>query len=375
VPDRPLAIGVDGRELQGRPTGTGRYLRNVLRAWPADKGDRLVVYCAGRVPDDPTLALPGITARARGSGRERHAWWTERHLARAAEDDAVDVLFCPAYTCPLTVAIPRVTAVHDLSFIAWPDDYAALEGVRRRILASLSMRASRGLLACSEFTRREIARFFPDLASRVAQVPLAAADDLPPTPPRAEARDRLAVRGPLLLAVGAIFNRRRLPVLLRAVAALRHEWPEIVLEVVGENRTKPPLDIDTLVRELGLVGAVRVSGYVSDAGLVARYAAADVAVYLSEYEGFGLPVLEAMVRGVPVVAGRRPALDELFAPGALLVEPGNEEEVAAAIHSILSEGRVRAGLIRRGFEVAARFSWAETARSTRRALARARGGR
>jgi glycosyltransferase involved in cell wall biosynthesis len=372
VPDAPpLTIGVDGRELQGRPTGTGRYLRNLLRAWAAPGGDRLIVYCAGRVPEDPVLALPGVVARALGSGRERGAWWAERHLARAADGDAVDVLFCPAYACPLTTRRPRVTAVHDLSFYAWPDDFAALDGVRRRLLAAASVRASRQVLACSDFTRREIARVFPDLASRVSHVPLAAADDLPSMPPRAEARARLGAAGPVILTVGAILNRRRLPVLLRAVAKLRRSWPGLSLEVVGDNRTHPPLDVGALASALGIGDAVRLSGHVSDFGLVERYAAADVFVLLSEYEGFGLPVLEAMARGLPVVTSRRPALNEIFGVGALLVEPGEEDAVAAAVDRVLREDALRADLVRRGYALAGSLSWAETARRTRRALARA----
>ncbi len=370
MPEAPLTIGIDGRELQGRPTGTGRYLRNLLRAWPAGN-DRLLVYCAGRLPDDPVLGSPRVEARALGSGGERGAWWAERYLSPASRRDGVDVLFGPAYTCPLTADRPRVIAVHDLSFFAWPDDFAALDGVRRRLLVGASLRAARAVLACSDFTRREIARFFPDLASKVVHVPLAGADDLPPAPSRDEARARLAARGPVIVTVGAILNRRRLPVLLRAMAHVRRAWPHAVLEVVGDNRTHPPLAIDVLLRELALEDAVRVSGHVNDAGLVARYAAADVAVFLSEYEGFGLPVLEAMARGVPVIASRRPALNEIFGVGALLVDPGDEDGVAAAIDRVLGEDRLRADLVRRGLALAASCSWAETARRTRGVLAEA----
>ena len=365
-----LTIGIDGRELQGRPTGTGRYLRNHLQARSTAGTDRLIVYCAGWVPEDPVLGRPGIVARALGSGRERGLWWTERRLARAAEDDDVDVIFCPAYTCPLTTARPRVTAVHDLSFYAWPDDFSTLDGIRRRLLVAASLRASRAILACSDFTRREIAQRFPDLAARVAHVPLAAAEDLPPSPPREEARRWLDARGPVILTAGAVLNRRRLPVLLRAIASLRRAWPDLTLEVVGDNRTHPRLDVEALIDELGAAGAVHVTGHVGDAGLVARYAAADVFVLLSEYEGFGLPVLEAMARGLPVVTSRRPALNEIFGVGALLVEPGDEAAVAAAIDRILREERLRADLVRRGQALAASFSWAETAAQTRRTLAR-----
>ena len=366
----PLTIGIDGRELQGRPTGTGRYLRNLLGAWSAAGRDRLLVYCAGRLPEDAALALPGVVPRALVTGPERGLWWSERHLARAADQDAVDVLFSPAYTCPLTSRRPRVTAVHDLSFFAWPEDFTAADGVRRRLLVSASVRASSAVLACSEFTRREVARVFPDAAPRVVHVPLAGAEDLPPAPARADARARLGARGPVILTVGAILNRRRLPVLLRAVSHLRRAWPDLLLEVVGDNRTHPPLDIEALVGELALQGAVRVSGHVSDAGLAARYAAADVAVFLSEYEGFGLPALEAMGRGVPVVASHRPSLSEIFGGAAVLVEPGDEDAVAAALGKVLRDEPLRANLVRRGRALAASYSWADTAERTRDVLAR-----
>jgi glycosyltransferase involved in cell wall biosynthesis len=205
----------------------------------------------------------------------------------------------------------------------------------------------------------------------VTHVPLAAAGDLPLAPPREEARRWLAARGPVVLTAGAILNRRRLPVLLRAIAALRRGWPDLTLEVVGDNRTQPKLDLEALVAELVGPSAVHVTGHVADAGLVARYAAADVFVALSEYEGFGLPVLEAMARGIPVVTSRRPALNEIFGVAALLVDPGDEEAVAAAIDRVLREEGLRADLVRRGYAVAASFSWAETAARTRRALARA----
>src|SRR6185369_5355146 len=144
-------------------------------------------------------------------------------------------------------------------------DFAALDGIRRRLLVAASLRASRAILACSDFSRREIAQRFPDLASRVVHVPLAAAAELPPSPSRDEARRWLGARGPVILTAGAVLNRRRLPVLLRAVASLRRAWPDLILEVVGDNRTHPPLDLEALVAELGGADAVHITGHVSDA--------------------------------------------------------------------------------------------------------------
>jgi glycosyltransferase involved in cell wall biosynthesis len=358
---------VDGRELQGSPTGTGRYLRSLLRTWSRAGDDGLIVYFNGPPPRDEVLDHPRIVAR--GLPRTRPGLlWQEWRLARAADADGVDVLFCPAYTCPLSSSRPRVTAVHDLSFYDVPEDFSVRDGLRRRLLVAASVRASAAVLACSEFTLRQVQRWFPDARGRVVHVPLAADDDLPPAPPRERARARLDVHGPLVITVGAIFNRRCLPVLLRAVSRLVRRHPGLALEVVGENRTVPPLDLDRAVRAVGLERHVRLSGFVTDAELALRYAAADVAVFLSEYEGFGLPALEAMARGVPVVASSRPSLGEIFGEAALLVEPRDEPAVEAALERALLDPALRGDLIARGRRLAARYSWEDTARRTREAL-------
>ncbi len=367
---RPLAIGIDGRELAGRPTGTGRYLRNLLRHW-REGGDELVVYFNGPAPRDAVLAHPAIRLRPLGDGRARGLAWQQRLLPAGARADRLDVFFSPAYSCPLRLGLPRVTAVHDLSFFAYPQDFPFRDALVRRVLVAASVRASRVVLACSDFTRRELERVFPAHAARLRHVPLGPDDDLPPPPPRQEARARLGVSGPLLLTVGTVLNRRCMPELLRATARLRRAHPSLALEVVGDNRTHPPIDLQALIGELDLARQVRLPGFVDENGLADRYAAADVAVFLSEYEGFGLPALEAAARGVPLVASRSPSLGEIFADAALLVDPRDETQVARALDRLLSERALRERLVSAGRALAARHSWARTAQLTRSALAEA----
>ena len=370
VPPRApaLRVGVDARELQGAATGVGRYLRGLLREWRGEARDRFYLYFNGAAPADPILDHPAIVKRPLGPGGGRGLWWQERLVPPAARADGVDVFFSPAYVCPLRLRTPRVTTVHDLSFFALPRDFTVRDGFRRRLLVAASLRASRSVLAVSDFTRREIVARFPEAEARSVVIPLGADHRLPPAPERDEARARLGVAGPLLLAVGAIFNRRCLPDLLRAAARLRSRWPDLAVEVVGEDRTHPPLDIAGLVRGLGLESQVRISGFVGEAALATRYAAADVAVVLSEYEGFGLPVLEAMVRGVPVVTSTAPALGELFAEAAVLVDPHDVPGIASAVSRILEGPDLRHALRERGRALASRYSWAETARLTRDVL-------
>jgi glycosyltransferase involved in cell wall biosynthesis len=367
-----LVVGIDGRELQGRPTGTGRYLRNLLRRW-RDTGDELVVFFNGPAPADPALQHPNVALRGVGDGKARGLAWQERRLPAAAAADPLDVFFSPAYACPLSLRLPRVTAVHDLSFFSHPQDFGVADAWRRRLLTTLSVGVSRGILACSEFTRRELSGRFPAAADRVTHVPLGPDDDLPAPPSRAEARGRLGLTGPFVITVGTVLNRRCAPELLRAVARLARRHPDLVLDIVGENRTHPRLDLPQLVASLGLGGHVRLSGFVDEAGLADRYAAADAAVSLSEYEGFGLPALEAAARGVPLVAGEAPSLGEIFAPAALLVPPRDESAVAAAIARVLVDPALRGRLVAAGRALAGEYSWDRTAALTRGVLLRAAG--
>lgn len=367
----PLVLGIDARELQDNPTGTGRYLRSLLRVWTRESPDRFVAYFNGPAPDDPVAAHARVRRRPIGDRPLPRLVWQELRLPREVRADGIDVFFSPAYTCPLRLRIPRVTAVHDLAYFSLPEDFGLAHALRQRVMVALSLHASRRILACSDFTRREIVSRFPALADRVVHVPLGRDDDLRAAPDREGARRRLGVAGPFVITVGSVFNRRRIPELLRSVALLRARHPGLVLDVVGDNRTTPRLDLARLVRGLGLETKVRLSGFVDESGLVDRYAAADAAVFLSEYEGFGLPALEAASRGVPLVVARRLALTEVVGEAALLVDPRNEGQIAGALDLLLGDPALRRRLVERGIAVAARHSWTRTAILTRHALAAA----
>jgi glycosyltransferase involved in cell wall biosynthesis len=362
-----LRIGLDARELQGRATGVGRYLRRLLEAWPEASGDRVFAYFNGPAPRDLPQSPARLEPRGLGTRALRGLAWQELRLPAAARADRLDVFFAPAYACPLRLALPRVTTVHDVSFFALPEDFAPLDAARRRALVRLSVRASRQLVVVSDFTRRELAAFLPESAGRVVVVPHGADAALDPAL-REDARDALGVRGPLLLSVGSILNRRRLPELLRAVARLARRHPDLTLDVVGENRTHPRLDLARLRDELGLTRHVRLSGFLSDGELQLRHAAADLAVYLSDYEGFGIPVLEAMAHGIPVVTSVRPATGEIFAGAARLVDPRDAGAIADALDALLSDPTARADLAARGKALAAAHSWREAASRTRAVL-------
>jgi glycosyltransferase involved in cell wall biosynthesis len=369
-----LTVGIDARELQGHPTGTGRYLRNLLRQWTARGDDRFVAYVNGPAPLDPVLRHDRVRVRTVGDGGGRGLAWQQRDLPAAARADALDVFFAPAYSCPLALAVPRVTAIHDLSFFSYPSDFGVAEALRRRVTVAASVRASSAVLACSDFSAREIATRFPDAASRVLHVPLGPDDDLPAAPARSAARARRGFDGLLLLTVGTILNRRCLPTLLQATAHLQRLGHDVHLDVVGENRTHPPLDLPGRVGRLGLTKRVSLVGYATEDDLAERYAAADVAVFVSEYEGFGLPALEAMARGCPVIASNATSLPEVVGTAGTLVPVGDVEAWAHALVETARDDSLREEMSRRGRERAAGFTWLGSAHAHAAAYAAAVDG-
>ena len=366
---RSLRIGIDGRELSGKPTGVGRYLRSLLRRFALDKRHQFVIYGSTSV----VLPVESACLETRVLPGGHPLVWEQRTLPKALVDDRIDVLLSPAYSCPLFGTVPRVTAIHDLSFFALPAEFGFAHGLRRRVMARLSARVSRKVLACSEFTRSEVRRHLGEAAAAKTEVVLLGPDDdLPPGPDREASRKALGLDdgAAYVITVGTILRRRNVGALVRAVARLREAIPEIRLGVVGENRSHPFEDPEALAQSLGCAEAVRVSGFVSDEEVAAHYAAADVAVFLSEYEGFGLPALEAMARGVPVIIANRGSLSEMFAPGALVVEP-DETDVAAALNRALNEPKLSAELRWKGRERAKSFSWVRASNETLSVLERA----
>ncbi len=363
---RALRIGIDGREMEGRPTGVGRYLRSLLTRWDRTLPHSLIVYSGAPVE----LALGGDLVANRVLGDAHSLWWEQRTLPAAARADGIDVLFCPAYSCPLLASMPRVTAIHDLSFFARREEFTLVHGLRRRMMARLAARLSRSLLACSEFTKSEIRRHLgPVAAAKTAVVALGPDDGLPPGPDRAACRAALGLSDAdtYVITVGTILARRNIPMLVRAVSRLVPDHPGLRLGIVGDNRSHPFEDPMALARSLGCERAVRVSGFVANREIAGHYAAADLAIFLSEYEGFGLPALEAMSRGVPTMVADRASLNEIFGPGALVVEP-NEAGVVGGLTRVIGDPAFAADLRRRGQEHAKAFSWERAAADTLRVL-------
>src|SRR5260370_6387425 len=278
-----LTIGIDARELLGEPTGVGRYLGELLRRWTARTdaaSRRLILYTPEPLPFLRTVPGTG-NSRAAVAGSGRGTWWEQPHLRRAVRSDLPDVFFAGAYTAPLALGVPLAVTIHDVSFAARPEWFRPREGARRRLLTRQAARAAEVVFTDSEFSRGEIVERLSVSSDRVRVI----------APGITKRTPGGARREPLVLFVGSIFNRRRLPTLITAFAAATAAHPDTRLVIAGADRSYPALDLPGLAAEAGGGGRVEIKNYFTEAGLAALYARAAVFLFPSADERFGLSPL------------------------------------------------------------------------------------
>jgi glycosyltransferase involved in cell wall biosynthesis len=352
-----MRIGIDARELCGHATGVGRYLDGLLKAWACDERARrheFVLYAA----EPLTQTIDSRRFITRTISGASGTWWEQVRLPAVAKKDHLDVFFAPAYAAPPFRTIPVVVAIHDVSFFAHPEWFSTREGVRRRWLTKRSARTARAVVTISEFSRNELIERLHVPPDRLHVIPPGIVN------PAGAVAPRPVDRPGMVLYVGSIFNRRRLPDLIQAFARLTRSRPDATLEIVGDNRSYPAQNLPQLIAREQLAGRARWRYYVPDLELNELYASARAFAFLSEYEGLGLTPLEALAAGAPSVLLDTPVARESCAGSALYVPRGDVAATAEALERALFDESVRRTLLAAAPSVLARYTWDRAARET-----------
>lgn len=367
-----MRVAVDARELCGRPTGVGRYLAGLLAAWAksdATRRHQFTLFANAPVEPAPEWNVPLTVVDGDGGTA-----WEQFALPGALRRERPDVFFAPGYTAPLTVSSPLVLTIHDVSFFAHPEWFSFREGLRRRLLTAWSARRAGKVITDTEFSRAEVERFIGVKNIRVIPLGINARSNGRST---VRSNDRLNERAPVILYVGSIFERRRVDRLIESFAAVAARVPGARLEIVGENRTRHPRqDLDAIRRRSAHAERITIRSYVDDATLAQLYRDASVFAFLSEYEGFGLTPLEALVDGVPPVVLDTAVARETCGGAARYVgHDASNTQIADAIVDLLTSTSARENVLRHADAVLARYDWDRAAAQTLTVLEEAAGGR
>ena len=358
-----LRIGFDGRALVSPAAGMRRYTHELFGAIARSDSSLSIIAVgappAGAVPDGVAIA-PGARALPTNLG------WMLTGLPRAARRARLDLFHAPSYTAPLAGPRPLVLTIHDVSYERNPEWYPYKRDPLRRAFYRFSARSADRIVTDSNFSKNEIIDMYSLPPSAIDVVALAAAPvfregpalPLPSTiPPR------------FILHVGDLHVRRNLPMLARAVAALRGRRSDLAalgLVLAGVDRGSGA-DLQAIA-DAASPGTplVTFAGAASEELLLALYRSAVALAYPSRYEGFGLPLLEAMACGTPVIAAATSSIPEVVGDAGVLLDPDDEAGWIAALERVLDDERQRAQLRELGLRRAATFSWQRAAAETTR---------
>jgi glycosyltransferase involved in cell wall biosynthesis len=361
-----MRIAFDGTTLRPGRTGVGYYTEHLLRAVIEQGAEHDVVVVSNR-PLDLTRPLPGRVHVECARWAVPQLVWMQTLAPRLVARLRPDVVHFTNGMMPLVCGAPAVVTIHDMSLTLYPRFHPPRRVLLNRPLVDAAARRADAIIAVSHAARRDIVRHYGLAPDRVHVVSEAAAPQYRPIrdPARLDAvrrRYRLADR--FILYVGTIEPRKNLPLLLHALAgrAGKGDLPH-QLVCVGPYGWLCR-DVASLIARLGLEHRVRFTGYVPFDDLPAVYSLAEMLVFPSLYEGFGLPVIEAMACGTPVVTGRVGALVEVGGEALEQVAHLDPDALGDAMLGLAHDPERRADLSARGLKRAATFSWQRAARDT-----------
>jgi glycosyltransferase involved in cell wall biosynthesis len=359
---RGLRIGVNALYLiPGGVGGTEIYLRSLLRALAhVDQTNEYFVFTnqetgASLVPEAPNFFLEEQALRA--VNRPARLLWEQTILPREAKRLALDCLFNPGFTAPFRSPCPNVTVFHDLQHKRHPEHFRWWDLPFWRLFLRASVMASKHLIAVSEATKADLKKFYSVPDDRITVVPHGV------DPVYLHLLRRPEVSRPFLLCVSTLHPHKNLERLVRVFARFHKAQPEYRLVLAGMRgfHTEP---VEKAIAENGLTDAVEITGWLPEADLHDLYRTATAFCYPSTFEGFGMPVLEAMAAGIPLACARIPPLEWLAQDTAVLFDPYDEAAMLRALEEIVSGSVEVHQRIRRARERAAEFTWTLCAEKT-----------
>lgn len=370
-PGRTYRIGVDARILSERVTGIGRYTHEMLTQL-VDSGHEWFLYSHRPIivgdwsRPNVRIRVANLPEAVNFPKRVLRLAWAQTVLPWWARQDKVDLFWSPGHRLPryLSNRIARVVTIHDL---VWKHAGETMRPLARWLDAKqmpAAVRLADRVITVSRHTARDLVEEMPEADGKVRVVHSGGASLYSAASP--ESLNLMGIDRPYFLFVGTLEPRKNLHRLLEAYATLPEDIKKSTLLVIAGGKGWGGVNVQAVATQLGLSGCIRVVGYVSEESLATLYAHALFLTMPSLYEGFGLPLLEAMARGTPVLTSECSSMPEVAGDAGFLVNPHNVGAIANGLLTLIMNETLRHDLAQRAQVNAGRFSWQKAADETLR---------
>lgn len=362
-----MRIAIDARSLEGNKTGVGRYLENMLRVWSKEKNIKFVLYFQKDIPDRDFLHSENFESRVIGNffGFYSNLLFQHFLLPIYLKKDEINFFFSPFYLRPFFCPVKSAISLHDISYEAYPEWFDGKSQFILRFLSKISARKANFIFTVSEFSKKEIVRLYGTNFQKIIVSHLAPDSEFNKNVNSlsAEIIKQKYGLGKFVLCLGTIFTRRHVVELVEAFERFCEDNKGYQLLIVGKNRTYPFVDIEEKIKQINSSLGVKIIhlDFLEEDELKAIYEASEAVVYLSDYEGFGLPVIEAQYFDKPVITSYNTSLIEVGGDSVEFIKDNGVTSIIKGLKNVLGSEKRREELIAKGRENLQRFDWQRSA--------------
>jgi glycosyltransferase involved in cell wall biosynthesis len=374
-----LLVGIDGRELESEPRGPGRVLKNLLEVWSETKTDcRFIIYFKNSDAFAKELATDRFRSKIVKIPKllDRFHIWEQFALPHRIFYDKIDVFLSPAYVAPLIAPCPMVPLIHDISFQSHPEWFSPKHGAIMRLLTKLTAYRAKRIITCSTQGKKEMTRYYGNqVGEKVEVIYWAPEEKFQPGHEgiaKTLVEKKYGIKDPYFLFIGSLFKRRNIPIMLKAFKKFLDKFENYKFVMIGNDSDAPPT-ISSIIKSHQLEDKVLHFDYVAEPDLLTFLQAAFCFVYPSDYEGYGLPLMEALACSVPGVRTDAETLEEIAGDGAIEVSPLNENNLFEAMIQLAEKPDLRKEWSEKGLKRSENFTWTTAANSVFKVLENAGG--
>jgi len=369
-----MKIAIDARSLENNKTGINRYLSGLLRCWKENKECKFMLYFKDEIPNNNLLKSDNFELKILKNPFKFSSNFFFQHflLSYYLKKDKADFFFSPFYLKPIYCPVKSAIVLHDISYEAHPEWFDFKSKFILKLLSKFSAKTADTIFTVSNFSKSEIIKYYKINSDKITVTHLGVDENFIGSKRSFSRCDsfemtKCGINNKFILCVGSMFNRRHIPETIKAFEKVANKYNDYQLVIIGKNQTHPFIDINSKIKtannNFGRKAIIHLD-FVEEEELLVFYNLCELVIYLSDYEGFGLPIIEAQFFGKAVITSYNGSLVEVGNNSVEFVRNNTTKEIYNSLEKIISDENYKNKSVELGNKNIKRFNWKKCADKT-----------